>query len=103
MEPTSPTPNSSPEPSFENTSSTKLLAEVLALELVSSLHDAKVTSEFTRKTLGPLLEESFSCSNCPQILHLLDRSIASSVTFTTATEALALQLYATMTAEDGTE
>lgn len=103
MQPTFHTPSSSLEPSSANTSPNKLLAEVLALELASSLHDAKVTSESTRKTLAPLLEESFSCSSCRQILHLLDKSIGSSVTFATATEALAMQLYATMTAEDGTE
>lgn len=103
MQPTFHTQSSSPEPSCANTSQNRQLAEVLALELASSLHEGRVTSESTRKTLAPLLEESFSCSNCHQILLLLDKSIASSVTFTTATEALAMQLYATMTAEDGTE
>lgn len=103
MQPTMRTPNSSPEPSSASMSNAKQLAEVLALELASSLHEGKVTSESTRRTLAPLLEESFSCSNCQQILRLLDKSIASTVTFTTATEALAMQLYATMTAADGTE
>ena len=103
MQPTFHTQSSSPEPLSENTSSKKLLAEVLALEIASSLHDAKVISESTRSQLAPLLEGYFSCSNCRKILQLLDKSIGSSVTFATATEALALQLYATMTAEDGTK
>lgn len=103
MQPTFHTRSSSPEPSSESTSHAKQLAEVLVLELASSLHVAKATSESTRKTLAPLLEESFSCSSCRHILLLLDKSIGSSVTFTTATEALAMQLYGIMTGEDGTK
>lgn len=92
-----------PRHTSANTWQSALLVQALALDIASSSHDAKAGFESMRETLNPALEASSSCSSCQTLLRLVSNLIGSSVTFATATEALALQLYAIMTAEDGTD